>query len=100
MNSKTESSTKRTILAPSVASLLRPNMNLQASQTATLATASKIKARFPSEVGSVHTRSIVMVLIFTSALSGAWAAASPVAVRYQEGLLHGFLVLSTLDGKA
>jgi hypothetical protein len=48
----------------------------------------------------VHTRSIAMVLILTSALSGAWAAASPVAVRYQEGLLHGFLVLSTLDGKA
>jgi hypothetical protein len=48
----------------------------------------------------VHTRSIVMVVICTSAFSGAWAAGSPVAVRYQEGLLHGFLVLSTLDGKA
>jgi hypothetical protein len=26
-------------------------------------------------------------------------SASPVAVRFKEGLLHGFLVLSTLDGK-
>lgn len=48
----------------------------------------------------MHTRSIAMVLICASALSGACAAASPVAVRHQEGLLHGFLVLSTLDGKA
>jgi hypothetical protein len=28
------------------------------------------------------------------------SAASPVAVRYKEGLVHGFLVLSTMDGVA
>jgi hypothetical protein len=28
------------------------------------------------------------------------ASATPVAVRYREGLIHGFLVLSTLDGVA
>ncbi|HEY6369306.1 MAG TPA: hypothetical protein VIX37_01895 [Candidatus Sulfotelmatobacter sp.] len=43
--------------------------------------------------------SIAILLICGCVLSGAWAAASPVAVRYKEGLLHGFLVLSTLDGK-
>ncbi len=31
-------------------------------------------------------------------LSGVAASASPVAVRYRAGLIHGFLVLSTLDG--
>jgi hypothetical protein len=33
-------------------------------------------------------------------LSAPLASASPVAVRYKQGLLHGFLVLSTLDGVA
>jgi hypothetical protein len=39
------------------------------------------------------------VLLFSAvALFSATVSASPVAVRYKEGLLHGFLVLSTLDG--
>jgi hypothetical protein len=46
------------------------------------------------------SRALVILLAFTSILSGFAAAASPVAVRYKEGLIHGFLVLSTLDGVA
>ena len=34
-----------------------------------------------------------------SILTGVLPAASNVPVRYKEGLTHGFLVLSTLDGK-
>jgi hypothetical protein len=41
----------------------------------------------------------MILLIFAGLLSGVPAPASPVAVRYKEGSLHGFLVLSTLDGK-
>ena len=48
----------------------------------------------------MHARSIVISLICACVLSCACASASPVPVRYKEGLLHGFLVLSTLDGKA
>ena len=44
------------------------------------------------------SRSIAILLICACVLSGASVSASPVAVRYKEGLLHGFLVLSTLDG--
>jgi hypothetical protein len=45
-------------------------------------------------------RSLILgiLLISTCILSGVAAAASPVTVRYKEGSLHGFLVLSTLDG--
>jgi hypothetical protein len=46
---------------------------------------------------SVRARLIVIFLICVSALP--CASASPVQVRYKEGLLHGFLVLSTRDGK-
>jgi hypothetical protein len=46
----------------------------------------------------VHARSVAILLILVCILSGATMSASPVAVRYKEGLLHGFLVLSTLDG--
>ena len=38
------------------------------------------------------------LLIAICLLSSALVSAAPVAVRYKEGLLHGFLVLSTLDG--
>jgi hypothetical protein len=48
----------------------------------------------------VGARSIVIFLICACVLSCASASASPVQVRYKEGSLHGFLVLSTLDGKA
>jgi hypothetical protein len=41
---------------------------------------------------------VAILLISTCVLSCSAASASPVAVRYKEGLVHGFLVLSTLDG--
>jgi hypothetical protein len=37
---------------------------------------------------------IPILILFSASL----ASASPVAVRYREGLVHGFLTLSTLDG--
>ncbi len=43
-------------------------------------------------------RSFAILVIYAGLLSSTSATASPVAVRYKEGLLHGFLVLSTLDG--
>ena len=47
-------------------------------------------------------RSLILgiLLISTCILSDVAASASPVAVRYREGLIHGFLTLSTLDGEA
>ncbi|MGA8620391.1 MAG: hypothetical protein WB660_17940 [Candidatus Sulfotelmatobacter sp.] len=38
--------------------------------------------------------------ISTCVLPGVAASGSPVAVRYKEGLVHGFLVLRTMDGVA
>ena len=46
----------------------------------------------------MRTRSFAIFLICACLCSGASVSAAPVAVRYKEGLLHGFLVLSTLDG--
>ena len=46
----------------------------------------------------MRMRSFAILMIFASILSGTSASAAPMAVRYKEGLLHGFLVLSTLDG--
>ncbi len=48
--------------------------------------------------GNLRSRAFAVLLACAFALSGATVSASPVAVRYKEGLLHGFLVLSTLDG--
>ena len=48
----------------------------------------------------LRSRVLAILLISTCILSGVAASASPVAVRYREGLIHGFLVLSTLDGVA
>lgn len=48
----------------------------------------------------MRTRSLAILLIlihaFLLSIASSWAA--PVAVRFKEGSLHGFLVLSTLDG--
>ncbi len=44
------------------------------------------------------TRVFTILLILAGILSAAPMSASPVAARYKEGLLHGFLVLSSLDG--
>jgi hypothetical protein len=46
----------------------------------------------------MRARSFTIFLICACVLCGASASAAPVAVRYKEGLLHGFLILSTLDG--
>jgi hypothetical protein len=45
-------------------------------------------------------RSRILAVLLTSIciLSGVAASAAPVAVRYKQGLIHGFLALSTLDG--
>jgi hypothetical protein len=54
----------------------------------------------PLNIGSWSLRSqaSATLLIFVCFLSGTWVSASPVAVRYKEGVVHGFLVLSTLEG--
>jgi hypothetical protein len=44
-------------------------------------------------------QSFTVLLICACILLGSAASASPVAVRYKEGLLHGFLVLSSLEGE-
>ena len=46
----------------------------------------------------LRSRVLAILLISACILSGVAASASPVAVHYREGFIHGFLVLSTLDG--
>jgi hypothetical protein len=46
----------------------------------------------------LRSRVLAILLISTSIFSGVAASASPVAVRYRAGSIHGFLVLTTLDG--
>lgn len=46
----------------------------------------------------MRSRVLAILLISTSIFSGVAASASPVAVRYRAGSIHGFLVLTTLDG--
>src|SRR5580658_5742699 len=48
--------------------------------------------------GRVRSKCFAVILIAACLLRGASMSASPVGVRYKEGLIHGFLVLSTLDG--
>jgi hypothetical protein len=47
----------------------------------------------------VRARTFTILLVFASILSGVSVSASSLAVRFKEGSLHGFLALSTLDGK-
>lgn len=47
----------------------------------------------------MRLRLLAILLTSTCIFSSIAAAASPVAVRYREGLIHGFLLLSTLDGE-
>jgi hypothetical protein len=47
----------------------------------------------------LRLRLLAILLTSTCIFSSIAAAASPVAVRYREGLIHGFLLLSTLDGE-
>ena len=51
------------------------------------------------EVMVLRSRILVVPLVSTFLLSSV-AVSSPVAVRYKQGLIHGFLALSTLDGVA
>jgi len=70
------------------------------AQTTGALTASKGCAdSWAQEVTLLRSR-FLTVLLITVIVSGLQASASPVAVRYKEGLIHGFLVLSTLDGVA
>jgi len=46
----------------------------------------------------VHSKLFAIILISACFLNGASVSAAPVAVRYKEGLIHGFLVMSTVDG--
>jgi hypothetical protein len=46
----------------------------------------------------VRSKFFAITLISACFLCGDSMSASPVEVRYKEGLVHGFLVLSTLDG--
>jgi hypothetical protein len=48
--------------------------------------------------GKLRSRALSILLISACLLAGVAVSASPVAVRYKAGLLHGFLLLSTLDG--
>jgi hypothetical protein len=48
--------------------------------------------------GILRSRACAILLTSAYFLGGVFASAAPVAVRYKEGLLHGFLALSTLDG--
>lgn len=41
---------------------------------------------------------LAILLVSACILSAVSVSASPVSVRYKEGALHGFIVLSTLDG--
>src|SRR5271165_2650870 len=47
---------------------------------------------------SMRTKAFAILLVCVCILYGVALIASPVAVRHKVGLLHGFLVLSTLDG--
>lgn len=47
---------------------------------------------------SLHSRSLAALLVIAAGLFGTSASASPVPLRYKEGLIHAFVVLSTLDG--
>jgi hypothetical protein len=51
------------------------------------------------EVMVLRSRILVVLLVSTCILSGV-AVSVPVAVRYRAGLIHGFLILSKLDGEA
>lgn len=47
----------------------------------------------------MRSNSLIILLICACFFSGLLVSASPVAVHHKEGLLHGFLSLSSLDGK-
>lgn len=48
----------------------------------------------------MHMRWLASLMIYACFVPSVPLSAGPVTVRYKEGLLHGFLVLSNLDGTA
>jgi hypothetical protein len=76
----------------------RPGLAAKAQTRAPLFASKEVALTL--EVWFVRSHPLVTLLTFACILSGFTASASPVAVRYKEGLTHGFLVLSTLEGKA
>ena len=46
-----------------------------------------------------HLRTLALLCAWAILLHGLALTADPIKVRYREGLLHGFLVLRTLEGK-
>ncbi len=57
-----------------------------------------IEGSFTERNDSVIARFLASLITISSVFSGALLCASDVPVRYKEGLTHGFLVLSTLEG--
>src|SRR5512143_2495701 len=51
-------------------------------------------------MGDVRSRLLAMLLACTALLQPGALAGEPIAVRHAEGVVHGFLVLRTLDGNA
>src|SRR5689334_13992222 len=45
------------------------------------------------------TRQLAIAVIFALLLAGGALSAEPILVRHQEGPLHGFLVIRTLNGR-
>jgi hypothetical protein len=56
-----------------------------------------MRAYKQSQLKSVR---VICVILACFCLLAEMALAAPVAVRYKQGLLHGFVVLSTIDGVA
>jgi hypothetical protein len=82
---------------PAAWHLIRPAIR----QTTQTVAASKDRAvSRAQEVTVLRSRILAILLTSTCILSGIAASASPIAVRYREGIIHGFLLLSTLDGVA
>jgi hypothetical protein len=48
---------------------------------------------------AITTRSVSLLALASALLTSAALQAEPVHVRHTEGLVHGFLILRTLDGK-
>jgi len=57
--------------------------------------------RWPLRVSGIAARNrlVGLIVALVLACAGADVRAEPVAVRYTEGLVHGFLALRTLDGR-
>jgi hypothetical protein len=89
------------ILAPPERSASAAAFDLQTNNTATVAvtSASKSGPSFGRRLDPVRARTFTILLSFATVLFAVSVSASSMAVRFKEGSLHGFLVLSNLDGK-